>query len=149
MSDSNGNEEPIDTQDFSTLLHAILRQGIDDYIKLQHPKFRNKKYLKEAFQSSVDMFFDSEFRFLHIQDGFGENISLKELIQEILSDDRFDLKKIQEHVIEEAREFWETKLIRTIYIPDSFVYDGHVYKIKHHDDGDPLIDYEKENDSNQ
>jgi hypothetical protein len=130
-------------EEYKTLLHAILRQAIDDYVKLQHPKFRNKKYLQEAFDSAVQLFFDSEYRFLFIKNEDNEEMSLKNLITELLEDDRANIDNIKKHVINNARTFWETKLVRTLYIPDSFIYDGHVYIVHHIDEPDPHIDFEK------
>lgn len=130
-----------DPQDYKILLNAILRQAMDDYIKLQHPKLRRKKYLQEAFDNAVDMFFDSDFRLLSIQNDQGEHMSLKELLTEIMDDDRVKLNKLQEHLIKEARSFWETKIVNTLYIPDSFLYDGHVYSITHHNNDVPEIDF--------
>jgi hypothetical protein len=129
-------------EDYTTLLHAILRQAIDDYIKLQHPRYRRKKYLQEAFDNAVDMFFDKEFKMLYLHDDSGGGMSLKTFLVTLMNDDRIDILKIKDHVINEARAFWETKLVNTLYIPDSFVYDGHVYSIVHHDDPDPRIDFE-------
>jgi hypothetical protein len=132
-----------DQYDWKILLNAVLRQAIDDYIKLQHPKFRKKKYLQEAFDSAVNMFFDSDFQFLHIKDPEGNFMSLKELASSILEDDRLDMEKIKIHVVSEARDFWETKMINTIYIPSTFIYDGHVYHVHHTDEDDTHIDLDK------
>ena len=129
-----------DSYDYKVLLNAILRQAIDDYIKLQHPKFRKKKYLQEAFDSAVDMFFDSEFKFLHVKDPEGNFLSLKDLISSILEDDRIQMDKMKNHVVNEARSFWETKMVNTLYIPDSFIYDGHVYAVHHSEEEDVSID---------
>ncbi len=129
-----------DTHDWKILLNAILRQAIDDYIKLQHPKFRKKKYLQEAFDSAVDMFFDSEFKFLHVKDPEGDFMSLKDLVSSILEDDRMEMDKIKTHVVKEARSFWETKMVNTLYIPDSLIYDGHVYSVEHSTEEDAIID---------
>jgi hypothetical protein len=56
----------VDEHDYKRLLRAILVHAMDDYVKLQHPKNRRKKYLREAFSSAVDMFFDSEYSMLHL-----------------------------------------------------------------------------------
>ena len=117
---------------------------MDDYIKLQHPKFRKKKYMQEAFDSAVEMFFDSSFAFMHLKDENMDSISLKEMISQLMNDDRIDLNDIKEHVISEARTFWEVKLVRTLYIPDSFIFDGHVYSVYHTDDNeDSMIDFDQ------
>ena len=65
------------------------------------------------------------------------------MISSLMDDDRADLNKLKEHIIREAKAFWETKLVRTLYIPESFIYDGHVYTVSHTDDFDPTIDFDK------
>jgi hypothetical protein len=133
-----------DAYDRKILLNAVLKQAMDDYIKLQHPKFRKKKYMQEAFDSAVEMFFDSSFSFMHLKDENMDSISLKEMISQLMNDDRIDIDNIKEHVINEARAFWEVKLLRTLYIPDSFIFDGHVYSIYHTDDNeDSMIDFDQ------
>jgi len=133
-----------DAYDRKILLNAVLKQAMDDYIKLQHPKFRKKKYMQEAFDSAVEMFFDSSFAFMHLKDENMDSISLKEMISQLMNDDRIDLNDIKEHVISEARTFWEVKLVRTLYIPDSFIFDGHVYSVYHTDDNeDSMIDFDQ------
>jgi len=132
----------IDPADFNTLLNAILRQSMDDYIKLQHPKFRSKKYLQEAFDSAMNMLFDSSYKFLYVRNELDEEMSLKEMVSFLLNDDRVKIDNLKNHVIREAQAFWETKLVRTLYIPESFIYDGHVYKVQHRKDTDSEIDFE-------
>jgi len=139
----NFNMSTFDRQDYTTLLNAILKQAMDDYVKLQHPRFRRKKYLSEAFDNAVDMFFDSDYRMMHVLNDDEEHIDLKTFVSEILNDDRIDINKLKTHVIDEARSFWETKMINTLYIPDNFIYDGHVYSILHSEDEDDFqIDFE-------
>ena len=152
MSEENNNEleseEPvclgqIDPGDYKVLLNAILRQAMDDYIKLQHPKFRTKKYLQEAFDSAVELLFDGDYHMLYVLNDMGEPMSLKDMVTTLMEDDRVNLDKLKTHVIQEARAFWETKLVRTLYIPESFVYDGHVYSVFHTDDFDCNVDFDK------
>lgn len=127
---------PIDKQDLKRLMHAILKQAMDDYIKLQHPITRKKKYMQEAFDSAVEMFFDSEYSFMYVKDEEDNMMSLKDLVYELMGDDRVQVDKIKDHVINSARTFWENKFINTIDIPDSLVFDGHVYSVYHTDDND-------------
>ena len=132
----------MDPEDYKILLHKILAQAIEDYIKLQHPSFRDKKYLQEAFEASVDMFFDSEYRFLFLKNELGEDMSLRDMVGILIDNSSADMQKLRDYVIEEARIFWETKIMRIVYVPDSFIYDGHVYDVQH-TDSEPSIDYEK------
>ena len=130
-----------DPKDYNVLLNAILRQAMDDYVKLQHPKLRRKKYLQEAFDNAVDMFFDSDYRLLYVSDDDGSFMSLPELLKTLMNNNNVDISKMQEHLILEAQSFWETKMVHTLYIPDSFIYDGHVYSITAHSEDIPEIDF--------
>lgn len=127
---------PVDKEDLKRLMHAILKQAMDDYIKLQHPITRKKKYMQEAFDSAVEMFFDSEYSFMYVKDGEDNMMSLKDLVYELMGDDRVQVDKIKDHVIDNARAFWQNKFINTIDIPDSLIFDGHVYSVYHTDDND-------------
>lgn len=134
---------PVDHQDLKRLMHAILKQAMDDYIKLQHPITRKKKYMQEAFDSAVEMFFDSEYSFMYVKDEEDNMMSLKDLVYELMGDDRVQVDKIKDHVINSARTFWENKFVNTIDIPDSLVFDGHVYSVYHTDDNDEAnIDFQ-------
>lgn len=133
----------VDEHDYRRLLRAILMHAMDDYVKLQHPKNRRKKYLREAFNTAVDMFFDSEYMMLHLQNGDGSFMSLKDFLGEVLGNQNLEIEKIKQHVISESRAFWETKMLSTVYIPDNVVFDGHVYSIcKVEDLEEPEIDFD-------
>lgn len=135
--------EHFDTDDYKRLLEAILRQAIDDYIKLQHPKYRTKKYLDEAFQSAVDLFFDSKFRLLSVKNEDGKDMSLKDMLRSMTELDKFSVQKLKQYVIDEARKFWENKTINTIQIPDTVIVDGHVYSVFSAEEDDPYIDFDE------
>lgn len=127
-------------EDYKTLLMAILTQAMNDYVKLQHPKYRKKKYLQEAFDNSVKMLFDDSFEFLYLKNEDGENMSLKDLLSYFISERNLDLQKLRAHVISEAKMFWENKLLNILEVPQSFIYDGHVYDTVHSDE-DVSVDY--------
>ena len=124
-------DELIDEQDFSTLLKAILRQAIDDYIKLMHPKYRRKKYLQEAFLNAVDMFFDKEYIMLNFENEEGLDMSLRDFLEAILDTKRPDIKKLQDHVVKSAAEFWKEKHMNVLNIPDTLMVSGYVFKVFH------------------
>lgn len=127
-------------EDYKTLLMAILTQAMNDYVKLQHPKYRKKKYLQEAFDNSVKMLFDDSFEFLYLKNEYGENMSLKDLLSYFITERNLDLQKLRAHVISEAKIFWENKLLNILEVPESFIYDGHVYDTVNSDE-DVFVDY--------
>lgn len=129
-----------DPEDWKTLLYVILKQGMNDYIQLQHPTKRNKKYLQEAFNSAVDMFFDDEFRFQpELSNDNGDPMSFEDFAHELMGK-KVSLENLREKLIADSKQFWENKNILTIDIPESFVYDGHVYNVLH-TEGDSKIDF--------
>lgn len=118
-------------QDYIKLLTAVLKAGMDDYIKLQHPKYRKKKYLQEAFDYSVDMFFSKDYSFLYFKNENGENMTIQDMLKKIMKTNKVEMDKMKTYLIEESRKYWENKLINTLYIPESLIYNGHVYKVLH------------------
>lgn len=132
----------IDHHDFGKLLAAIVRQALDDYIKLQHPKYRKKKYLIEAYDNAVDMFFDDDYRFSAIQNEDGDDMSLRDMVQTALKSDRVEIQKIRDHAIDQAVAFWDKKEIRTVEIPESLQVNGHVYRVQHQPDPGYKVNYE-------
>lgn len=100
--------------------------------------------MQEAFDSAVEMFFDSEYAFMYVKDEEDNLMSLKDLVYQLMGDDRVQVDKIKDHVINNARTFWENKFVNTIDIPDSIIFDGHVYSVYHTDDNDEAeINFEK------
>lgn len=141
--EDHDQEIPIDNYDLNKLMYSVLTHAMDDYVKLQHPKTRTKKYMQEAFNSAVDMFFDKEFCFEHFLDDEGKQISFKEFVSQLMSDDRIDLEKIKQRVINDAHSFWQNKFIYTIEIPESLIYNGHVYSVLHVEDNeDAFVDFD-------
>jgi len=140
-------------EDYKALLMAILTQAMNDYVKLQHPKYRKKKYLQEAFESSVKMLFDDSFEFLYLRNENGENMSFREMLSYFISEKNMDLQKLRLHLIKEAKTFWENKLLNVLEVPQSFIYDGHVYDTVHSleessvDYVEKIIYINKENDN--
>lgn len=128
--------------DWKKLLYEILRSAMDDYVKLQPTKFRTKPFLRDAFDHAVGLFNDEEFRLLHVKNPDTQDyISLKEIIETLMEDDRADLNKMRDHLVKEARAFWETKLLHIVNIPDNFVYDGYVYQVLHSEE--PSVNFDK------
>lgn len=141
------NNFPADAEDYRSLLRKVLQQAIDDYIKLQPPNQRRKTYLQEAFDDAIDMLFDSDYRALNIKNSKGEDMSLKELIELALDKDSVSPKQLKDFkasVIQQALDFWENKDLNTLYIPKTFIIDGHAYRVIQEPDADPYeIDFEE------
>lgn len=132
----------IDTVDSEVLLRHILRQAIDDYIKLQHPKFRQKKYLQEAFQDAVDMFFDPDYRFMHIKNEDGNDMSLPELLKQANYGRQSQSDRLKAYIVKESKIYWQNKELSALTIPDTMPICGHVYSVIHEDLPGYRVDYE-------
>lgn len=133
MLESQMNDELLDVADYKKLLISVLNQAIDDYIKLQHPSYRRKTYMQEAFLNAIDMFFDETYQLEAFVDEDSEHLSLNKLITEALGIESPDIKAFQEYIIKTTRDFWYANRAKTIYIPDTVSIEGHVFDIKQSD----------------
>lgn len=132
-----------DEHDWRILLSHILRQAIEDYVKLQHPTWRKKKYLHEAWLDAVEMLFNPDYRFSQIQNDDNKDMSLNDFLQSMMQVEYVDSKKLQEYAIKQAERYWEQKQVDTLAIPDHVLVSGNVYTLLHTDTTDYSIDYDK------
>lgn len=130
MLESQMNDQLLDVEDYKKLLISVLNQAIDDYIKLQHPSYRRKTYMQEAFLNAVDMFFDETYQLEAFTDEECEHLTLNKLITEALGIESPDIENFQNHIIKTTRDFWYSNRAKTIYIPDTISIEGHVFDIK-------------------
>lgn len=133
--------DDFDAEDFKKLLAAILKQAIEDYVKLQHPKARSKKYLQEAFESAVGLIFDPEYRLAGVQNELGEETSLDDLVTHILNGATADPEELQQYVVDQAKRFWERKKLHVIDIPETLIMDGAVYEVVQSEQ-EPWVDHD-------
>lgn len=129
--------------DMKKLKLAILNQSIQDYIKLQHPKYRSKKYLEESFIYSVNMFFDPCYSFLYFFNEDGEHESTLEFIRSATEAYIKDLQPMKTYLKKESIKHWKNKEMKTFKIPNYLVYNGIVYNLLMHEKEKFSIDYEK------
>ena len=127
--------------DMRKLKLAILNQSIQDYIKLQHPKYRSKKYLEESFIYSVNMFFDPCYSFLYFFNEDGEHESTLEFIKSATETYVKDLEPMRDYLKKESVRYWKNKTMKTFKIPNYLVYNGIVYNLLMHNKKNFLIDY--------
>jgi hypothetical protein len=117
--------------DYEKLLKVVLDAALVDFIKLQHPKNRNKKYLEEALDTSVELFFDPDFRFEYFfhQDDPQRKYSLKEVLIKLLNTRRISMEKVKQHVVDESISYWWEKNFHDIKIPAKINLAGKVFYI--------------------
>lgn len=129
--------------DMRKLKLAILNQSIQDYIKLQHPKYRSKKYLEESFIYSVNMFFDPGYSFLYFLNEEGEHQSTLEFIRSATDTYIKNLEPMKTYLKNQSIEHWKNKYMKTFKIPNYLVYNGIVYNLLMHEKSKYIIDYSK------
>lgn len=132
----------LDREDYKTILRGVFKQAIEDYIKLQHPKYRKKAYLQEAFLDAVDMFFDPSYEFSHLIDEDGERMDLTSFIAFIRENDLFDLDRLKDWLVNESIIFWGEKNMDTVKVPTEIPIEGVVYHIHQKDVPTYQVDYE-------
>lgn len=122
-----------ETSDYQALLIGVLFQTLDDYIKLAHPSARTKKYLQEHYLTAVDSIFDPEYRFAFIKNDENQDISMAEVIGEILGSEQAPIQDLQKYAVERARDYWEQKTVPNVLdtIPDTVFIAGHTFNIEH------------------
>lgn len=125
-------EDVLDIFDYKNLLFAICTQSIDDYIKLAHPYHRRKFYLEEHYLNALDFIFDDTYRISTIQNGFNDDMSIEELLKEVLDSERNETDKLRAYVVKEAKKYWEEKPLAVVdYIPDTVFISGHTFDVLH------------------
>lgn len=128
-------------QDYKRIIAGIIEQSMDEYVKLQHPKSRKKKYLYESFANSFDIFFDPDYSFLYFNKADGSNMTTQDMLSVILTTATPELIVMQDHLINRAAEYWDNKYMKTITLPDCFIFKGHTYVFEH-TEGTPSINHD-------
>jgi hypothetical protein len=116
--------------DLKRLIKAVFESSLVDYIKLQHSKNRNKKFLQETFANSVDMFFDDSFRFEHFQDFETQtkNLSFLELMECFLNTKDIKIQNVHQHIAKESINYWWDKNFHNLEVPTHITISGIVWK---------------------
>ena len=117
-------------EDYKKIMSAILRQAIDDYIRMQHPRYRRRKYEKEAFWSACNLLWDDN-HILQIEDDEGRPMTLRALAIAAADRENVDLKRLRQYLLDESVIYWNEKKMKTVTIPEDIVVEGHAYQIHH------------------
>jgi hypothetical protein len=130
--------------EYKAIIKAIIDNGIIDYVKLQHPNNRKKRYLQEAFVTSVSMFFDKSYVFGIASKNDGKVLNLEGALQIIMDGQIASIKKTQEHLISESIEYWYEKHFQNLAIPKNITIAGKVYFIYYENTEKAYINKEKD-----
>jgi len=112
--------------EYNAILKAIIDNAIIDYVKLQHPNNRKKRYLQEAFVTSVSMFFDKTYILGIASKVDGTVLNLESALQIIMNGQIPSVAKAQQHVISESIEYWYEKHFQNLLIPKNITIAGKV-----------------------
>jgi hypothetical protein len=135
-------EELDHEDDYKRLVKAVIDSGIVDYVKLAHPKNRNKKYLTQCYLNAVDMFFDDNYKLKAFVSFLDETpFTTRELISILLSTPGVSMPKARQHVIDQSNEYWWKKHFNDIPLPSSISIFGKTYFL--HTASTTHIDYQK------
>lgn len=126
--------------DYRKLMRAILCQAMDDYIKMQHPRYRKRKYEREAFWSARDLLWNDGHT-LAIEDAEGNFTTLATLCAAAADRENADVENLRAYLLAESKAYWKEKQVRTIEIPEDVVVEGHAYRVQHQQD--PEIDFDE------
>lgn len=117
------------SEDYRKLIQAVIEYSITNYIKYQHPKNRKTKSQKEDFLLTLQIFFDSEYRFEHFQSPETlEDMSTPDMISYMLNGAEASMSKTHSHIINESIDYWWTKNFHDIKVPEIITISGKVWK---------------------
>lgn len=114
-------------EDYKRIMQLIIDFGKTDYIKLQHPKNRDKKYLEETFLTSVDMFFNDNFRFMHFKNDDESNMSLNNLLSASINNLPASNALMRKYLVEESVRYWWEKNFYNLIVPKFVCFSGLVF----------------------
>lgn len=124
----------VDPADLNTIAVQVFRQALEDYIHLQHPSTRTKKYIQEAYLSSIDMFWDPTYRIDAFKNDEGNPMNLEEFLLLAASRENLDIEAFHQFLLKETVTYWKDKLVNTVVIPDVMTICAVPYDISHTED---------------
>lgn len=115
---------------YRVLAQRVLLSAIQDYIRLQHPKSRRTKELREAFRDALDMLFDDEYRMHEAwKNDDDEAMCLEDLCKAAADRENVNVDELRKHVKTQAASFWEEQSLTPVVIPNFLIVGGHVYHV--------------------
>ncbi len=134
--------DPIEPEDLNKLTIQVFRQALEDYVHLQHPSTRVKKYVHEAFLSAVDLFWDPTYRLDLFKDENNDPMDLEEFLKLASDRSNLDLEAFTKYIQDQSTIYWSNKLVNTITIPDIMMICNTPYDVSHIDEEQFKVDYD-------
>jgi hypothetical protein len=134
--------------DYQLLAEKVLWQAMLDYVRLQHPAHRDRRYLLEAFMDSADMFFDPDYIVGEFVDDDNLPVDLEGFLKIATDRDRTDIPGLHRYLRESSLEHWKPeekeiliKIPPIITIKSTPWYTEHQEKDGHQIDFDERVIY--------
>ncbi len=117
-------------ENYKHLIKAVIENAMSDYIKLQHPANRKKKYLQESLIVATAMFFDKSFRFTIFMNKDGSKMSLQDALYFSMGFSYNSYDKFILNLLNEMETYWWDKHFQNIKIPNEVSICGKLYFVK-------------------
>lgn len=132
-----------DKSEYKAIVKAIIDNALVDYVKLQHPNNRKKKFLQNAYINSIALLFDNSFKFDFSSQYTGDLLKLDEALAMLMDGQLASIPKTRQHVISETVEYWTEKHFQDLIIPKTVNVCGYVYFIRYLEVEKSYVDKEK------
>jgi hypothetical protein len=129
------------SKEYRAILKAIIDNAIVDYVKLQHPNNRKKKYLQNAYINSIALLFDDSFKFDFSSQHSGDLLKLEEALTILMDGQLASINKTQQHVLDNTIDYWLNKHFQDLNIPKTINICGNVYFIRYSEVQIAYVDY--------
>jgi len=116
-------------ENYKSLIKAVIENAMSDYVKLQHPANRRKKYLQESLIVASAMFFDSSFRFTIFVNNDGSKMSIQDALFFSMNFPTNSYNKFINNLLNDMELYWYDKHFQNIKIPNEVSICGRLYFI--------------------
>ena len=130
--------------DYQLLAEKVLLQAMLDFVRLQHPAHRDRRYLLEAFMDAADMFFDPDYLVGDFVDDEGNPVDLQGFLKIATDRERTDINKLHEYLRQNSLEHWlpkEKEIL--IKIPPIFTIKSIPWYSEHREQDGYDIDFDE------
>lgn len=118
-----------DSEDYHTLMRAVLRSAFLDYINLQHPSKRRKTEIRRAFASACDMLWDPTYQSMKMRDGEDQSMTLEDILEGAHPHNKLTPEQMRRNLIGETVRYWSEQDVRTVNIPEHVTLMGYAYHV--------------------
>jgi len=125
-------KDSVNHLDYQTLAQKVFLQAIADYITLHKKSARQKPHLAEAFVTSSDLLFDSEYTVGPFLDDNNEPIKSYDFMCLASERERVDLEQVHATLKEKLLNHWKPLMnLNTIEVPEIITISGVPWDVIH------------------